>query len=285
MEYHPITIIVLLITGAMTFVAFQRRELWERWMLKPQPILRAKQYDRMLLSGFIHLNWWHFIFNAFSFYSFAALIELLFGWATLLSVYFAAILGGSALALILHRNESYSALGASGGVCGIIFASIFLLPNGAVQMIFITIPNYLYAILFLLGSYYCHRKNIGHIAHDAHLGGAIVGLLLTTAMYPEYIAAAPIMFAVVLVLSLTILAMLVFDPFHLLGSRKDAYDVGLGSDRAQRYAANRSRNEKLAEIDQLLEKVSQRGINSLSNKERQRLETLSKEVHRPARGN
>lgn len=280
MRFQLFTTLVLLVTGIMTFIAFQRRELWERWMLKPQLILRAKQYDRMLLSGFIHLDWWHFTLNAYSFYSFGSLIEARFGWATLLAVYFAAILGGSTLALILHRNEDYSALGASGGVCGVIFASIFLLPYGAVRHMFIfPIPNYIFAILFLIGSYYGHRKSIGHVAHDAHLGGAIIGLLLTTALYPQYIAAAPLMFAVVLVLSVTILALLVFDPFHTFASGKDAYDVGLGGDRAKRYAANRLRNEKLAEIDRLLEKVSRNGINSLSNKERQRLETLSKEVH------
>ena len=281
MRIPPVTTLILLVTGVMTFIAFQRRELWERWMLKPQLILRAKQYDRLLLSGFIHGDWWHFIFNAFSFYSFGSLIEGLFGWPTLLAVYFASILGGSVLALWLHRNDgNYSALGASGGVCGIIFAAIFLLPNGAVQMFFITIPNFLYAVLFLVGSYYGHRKSIGCVAHDAHLGGAIVGLLLTTAMYPQYIAAAPTMFAVVLVLSLSILALLVFDPFHTLTTRKEDYDVGLGGDRAQRYAANRQRNEKLAEIDRLLDKVSQQGIHSLSSGERKRLEALSKELRR-----
>lgn len=280
MEYPPVTIIVLLITAVMTFVAFQRRELSERWMFEPHEILQGKQFDRMLTSGFIHGDWWHFAFNAYSFYSFGHIIEIIYGWPTLLLIHLISILGGSVLSLILHRHEEYRALGASGGVCGVIFASLFLLPNGSVNHLFIIpIPNYIYAILFLVASYYGHRKGIGNVGHDAHLGGAIIGLLTATAMYPQKIAAAPMMFAVVLVLSLAILSLLIFDPWHLLFKQAEAHDVGLGGDRAQRYAANRTRNEKLAEIDKLLEKVSQRGINSLSNKERRRLEELSKEVH------
>ncbi len=279
MEYPPITIIVLLVTSVMTFVAFRRRELWERWMFKPREILQGKQFDRMLTSGFIHGDWMHFAFNAYSFYSFGRFIEVIYGWPTLLLIHLISILGGSVLSLILHRHEEYSALGASGGVCGVIFASIFLLPGGSVNHMFIIpIPNYIYAILFLLGSYYGHRKGIGNVGHDAHLGGAIIGLLTVTALYPQMIAAAPVMFAVVLVLSLAILSLLIFDPWQFLSKQAAAHDVSLGGDRAQRYAANRARNEKLAEIDGLLDKVAQHGIHSLSAGERKRLETLSKEL-------
>lgn len=284
MDFPPITTVVLIITGAMTFVAFRRRDLCERWMFKPREILQGKQFDRMLTSGFIHGDWMHFAFNAYSFYSFGRNIEYMYGWPTLLLIHLVSIFGGSVLSLVLHRHHDYRALGASGGVCGVIFASIFLLPGGEIRHLFlIPIPTYIYAIIFLLASYYGHRKGVGNVGHDAHLGGAIIGLLVAAAIYPQMITAAPGMFIVVLVLSLTILALLIFDPLRLLAKSDDANDVGLGGDRAQRYAANRTRNEKLAEIDQLLEKVSQHGINSLSRRERERLETLSKDVHRTTR--
>lgn len=251
-------------------------------MFKPFAILRRKQYERMLTSGLIHADWIHFGFNAFSFYSFGQNLELVYGPLPLLLIYGAAILGGSALSLIIHRKEDYSALGASGGVCGVIFASIFLLPGGAIMMfpIPIGIPTVIYAVFFLVGSFWAHRRGTDNIGHDAHLGGAIIGLLAATALYPRMIFAAPGLFVTVLALSLVILWWLIGDPLRLRRRRSDNYDAALGDDRSQRYQHNRRRNEKLAEIDGLLDKVSQQGIHSLSASERKRLETLSKELHR-----
>jgi membrane associated rhomboid family serine protease len=282
MNILPVTTAVLLLTGVMTFIAFRRRELWERWMFKPFAILRQRQYDRMLTCGAIHADWIHFAFNAFSFYSFAENIEANYGSLPLLAVYLSAIVGGSVLSLIIHRHENYSALGASGGVCGVIFASIFLLPGGSIMLfpIPVGIPTVVYAVLFLVGSYWAHRRRTDNIGHDAHLGGAIVGLLVATAMYPHLIFAAPGLFATVLVLSLAILFLLIRNPLERLGQRTGTHDVPLGGDRARRYEENRRRNAKLAEIDALLDKVAREGIHSLSSRERKRLEALSKELRR-----
>lgn len=281
MRIPPVTTAVLLLTGIATFVAFQRRELWERWMFKPFEILRSKQYDRMLTSGLIHADWIHFGFNAFSFYSFAENIEGIYGPLPLLAIYLSAIFGGSVLSLIIHRNEDYSALGASGGVCGVIFASIFLLPGSSIMMfpIPVGIPTIVYAVLFLVGSFWAHRRRADNIGHDAHLGGAIVGLLVAALMYPRMIMAAPGLFATVLVLSLIILYLLICDPLALISQRSGTHDVPLGGDRAQRYESNRRRNEKMAEVDTLLDKVAKHGMHSLSANERKRLEILSKELN------
>ncbi|MGC3959622.1 MAG: rhomboid family intramembrane serine protease [Verrucomicrobiota bacterium] len=281
MNISPVTTAVLVITGAITFLAFRRQRLQERLMFKPFEILRHKQYDRMLTAGLIHADWIHFAFNAFSFYSFAENIEARYGPLPLLAIYLAAIFGGSLLSLIIHRKEDYSALGASGGVCGVIFASIFLLPGSSIMMfpIPVGIPTIIYAVIFLVGSYWAHRRRADNIGHDAHLGGAIVGLLVATAMYPQLIQAAPGLFATVLILSLIILFLLIRDPLALFGHRSGTHDVPLGSDRAQRYESNRRRNEKMAEVDELLDKVAKRGMHSLSANERKRLETLSKELN------
>ena len=234
----------------------------------------------MFTSGLIHADWVHFGFNAFSFYSFGRDVEVIYGWRSLLLVYLSSILGGSLLSLIIHRRHDYRSLGASGGVCGVIFASIFLLPGGSIIMfpIPIGIPTYLYAVIFLVGSFVAQRRQIGNIGHDAHLGGAIVGLLTATLMYPRLVFASPWMFALVIGLSVAILLVLILGPLHLLERRFDRVETPAAGERDRRYAENRARNRKLAEIDQLLEKVSGQGIQSLSDSERKRLEQLSKEI-------
>ena len=140
MTAEPVTIVVLVLTGLVTFVAQRRPELKERLLFNPHAILRHKEYGRMLTAGLIHADWIHFAFNAVSFYSFAQHVEWLYGAKTLAAVYVSAILGGSLLSLIIHRHHEYQALGASGGVCGVIFASIFLLPGGSIVMYPLPVP-------------------------------------------------------------------------------------------------------------------------------------------------
>ncbi len=280
MNIPPVATAVVIITGVITFLAFRRRELMERLMFQMDEIIRGRQYERMFSTGLIHADWLHFGFNAFSFYSFGENIERVYGWATLLVIYISAILGGSMLSLIIHLKENYRALGASGGVCGVIFASIFLLPGGSIMMfpIPVGIPTVVYAVLFLVGSFWAHRQRADNIGHDAHLGGAIIGLLVATALYPRLIFASPGLFATVLVLSVAILMTLIFNPLEFFGRKNEMHDVPLNGDRARRYTENRRRNERLAEIDALLDRVSKDGIHGLSTSQRKRLEELSKDL-------
>jgi membrane associated rhomboid family serine protease len=277
----PATIIILVVTGLASLYAFQRPDIRERWIFNPQAILADKQFDRMITSGLIHADWMHFGFNAFSFYSFGRNIEEVYGARTLLLIYGSSIFGGSLLSLVIHRNHDYRALGASGGVCGVIFASIFLLPGSSITMfpLPIGIPAWLYAVLFLAGSFVAHRKQSGNIGHDAHLGGAIVGLLLSAAMYPGLIFAAPWMFVGVISLSLVILMVLIFDPAHLLAHHLNLTRSKPGNARSREYDENHGRNQKKAEIDRLLDKVAKNGMDKLSDSERKRLGELSKEVY------
>lgn len=250
-------------------------------MFSTYDVFRHKQIERMWTSALIHADWWHFLFNVYSFYSFGQIIELIYGTKTLLLIYLSSILGGSLLSLIIYRRDNYRSLGASGGVCGVIFASIFLLPGGSINMFPIPfgIPAYAYAIGFLVFSFVGQRRQIGNIGHSAHLGGAIIGLLVATVMYPRLVLAAPWMFAAVLGISVAILVVLLFDPGQIWGFRWDSSNRSPGSERAREYDENRERNRKIAEIDRLLDKVSKEGVEKLSESERKKLSGLSKEIY------
>ena len=54
--------------------------------------------------------------------------------------------------------------------------SLFLLPS---------IPGWIYGLLFVLISIAGIRSRADNIGHDAHLGGAIVGMLIALAIYPS----------------------------------------------------------------------------------------------------
>ena len=117
----PATLVVLAMTMIVSVMAFRDRALLDRLMFVPREILAGKQYERLLTSGFIHGDWRHLAFNAITLLAFGRNIEANYGIKTLLLVYFSSILGGSLLSLFIHRHHDYRALGASGGVCGVLF--------------------------------------------------------------------------------------------------------------------------------------------------------------------
>ncbi len=201
---EPITILIVCLTGYVSWHGFNNARTLEKCMFVPARILRDKDYHRMLTSALIHGGWMHLIFNMFSFFSFGGLIERAFGPHVLLFIYLTSILGGSLLALFLHRHHDYRALGASGGVCGVIFAAIFLVPGGGVYImpIPVPIPSWLFAIMFLLFSFYGMRNQLGNVGHDAHLGGALAGLAVTTLMYPGIVSRSPVLYAAIVLFSL-----------------------------------------------------------------------------------
>ncbi len=204
------TVLIVVLTALCSWWGFSRPALVDRYLFDRERIVRDGQWYRAVTSAFFHADWGHLGFNLISFYSFAQGIERIYGGGILLIIYFASILGGSALSFWLHHGENYRALGASGGVCGVIYASIFLLPGSSVYMFFVPfpIPASIYAVLFLIISIWGIKSRFGNIGHDAHLGGALVGLLVTTLIYPQIIAAQPILYATILVISIALMVWL-----------------------------------------------------------------------------
>ena len=117
---------------------------------------------------------------------------------------------------------------------------------------------------FHLASFSAHRLGADNAGHDAHLGGAMVGLLTATALYPPMIAAQPAMFATLLGLSFLIPFLLGKDPWHLLERKLEYGKEAPGVDeRFRDYDCHRNQNRKMAETDRLLDKVAQQGGQSL----------------------
>src|SRR2546426_248007 len=175
------------LTCLASWLGFRSRAVEEKYIFEPEPILAGKEYYRLVTSGFLHAGWGHLLLNMFSLYLFGSSVELALGSKHFLLIYFGAIIGGNLLSLYAHRHHDYRAYGASGGVCGIIFAYILLFPGGGIYQFPIpfAIPAWLYVIIFMAASFVGMKaNNKGDIGHDAHLGGAIIGLLVAAALHP-----------------------------------------------------------------------------------------------------
>jgi len=145
------------------------------------------------------------------------------------------------------------------------------------------IPAWLYAILFLVGSFVALKRQLGNIGHDAHLGGAIIGLWTTSALSPEIVRWQPRLFMAISALSVLLFVYLVKNPLFLpissfIATRRK------GTTKSAR--PTRARDESI-EVDAILEKVSRTGPESLSKKERSLLDSVAAKCRKkdsPGRG-
>ena len=274
----PITIALIGVTVYLSWRGFKNGAFFDKYSFRIDSILGRKEYYRVISSGFLHADLPHLIFNAFCFYSFAEGIELLFGKAALLSIYFLSLVGGGLLSLLIHRNHhDYTAVGASGAVSGIIFASIFLLPGGSVMLFLvpIPIPAAIFAILYTVISIYGIRTQKGNIGHDAHLGGAITGMVVTAALYPQAVKASPLLFAFIMVLTVGFLAFTF--KTQLFGFRIGT-SVSKHSFTRPGSIDHKQRAQMRSELDRLLQKVNEVGLGGLSRQEKKRLNFISKKL-------
>jgi membrane associated rhomboid family serine protease len=283
---YPIaTVAVIIFTVYWSYRGFTRFGFRERYVFSPVRILRDRQYYRLLSCGFLHLNWMHLLLNLFSLYSVGFGIELAFGLHIFLIIYLGSIVGGSLLSLYLHRHHyGYQALGASGGVCGVIFAFIFLFPGSWMSFFFIPLPAWLYAILFILVSFFGLRNRLGNIGHDAHLGGAIIGLLITTILRPTIVVQSPVLYLVVMGLSVALFVHLYRTPLYAPGVNpfSPAYWRQRWIETQTRKQAKQEQKDRET-TDRLLAKISRSGMESLTASEMRQLKAISKRMRESGR--
>ncbi|MCH5715346.1 rhomboid family protein [Niabella hibiscisoli] len=267
-----IGLILIIVNIAFSYKGFNNELFFNGYKFEVDKILINKDYKRFITSGFLHLGWTHLIFNMLSLYAFSGLIEGSLGGVNFLIVYFASLIGGGLFSLLVHKNHGdYSAVGASGAICGIIFASIALFPGMSIGFwgIPVSIPAWLYGIVYVLFSIYGVKSSKGNIGHEAHLGGALIGMLVALIMVPSALLENYTTILIIAVPTIAFIYLIVTRP-HILWvdnfyfrSHKNYYSID------HRY--NEERNNAQKEIDAILDKINKKGMNSLSAREKEKL--------------
>ena len=181
-----LTILAVIVVASVTALLSPR--LLALAVLRPYLIARRTDYWRLLTSGFVHADIAHLLFNLITFYSFAFTLERVIGTARFVSLYFCGLLASGIGTCIKHRDEpDYASLGASGAILAVLFASIVYFPHGRLLMlpIPIPIPAPLFAVAYLAWSYYSSRNAKDRINHDAHIGGALTGIVFVALTDPQ----------------------------------------------------------------------------------------------------
>jgi membrane associated rhomboid family serine protease len=272
-----ISFILILANVIVSYQGFKNRFFYDKYKFRVDAILWHKDYKRLVTSGFLHVNWMHLIFNMVALYFFSGSLELYLGAIRFLLIYFLSLIGGDLLSIFIHRNDpDYDSVGASAGVNGIIFAAIALFPGMSLGLLFIpvSIPGWLFGLVYVLYSIYGIRSRRNNIGHDAHLGGALVGLIVAIIMQPSALINNTWAIIIIMVPSVFFIYMIITRPHILL---IDNYFFKKHSDAITvDHKYNIEKINKQQELDRILEKIHKKGMHSLSKKEKQMLDDYSK---------
>jgi membrane associated rhomboid family serine protease len=139
---------------------------------------------QLLTYSILHGGMLHLFFNMYGLFMFGSEIERLFGTRWYLSYYVICVVSAAIAQLIVEGvtgGPPYPTVGASGGLFGLLLAYGMCFPQRKLMLIFLPVPLPAWVFVLLYGAlelYFGITGTASGIAHFAHLGGMIGGLLM-----------------------------------------------------------------------------------------------------------
>lgn len=256
--------------GRVGTVVYEWMPPLKRWFyFSTDKVVRKLEVWRFIGFQFLHGSFSHLLFNMIPLYFFGPIVEKYLGGKRYLAfyllcgmcgalLYLVLNLGGVVVSLLAHRTVAVPGLlfnsmatplvGASAGVFGVLMAGAFLVPNAVVLLFFILpmrLATLAYAFVALaLLSVLLGGHNPGGEA--GHLGGAIAGF---------YFIRRP-------------------DKLHGFFDFLGRVDPTSHHYRGRRSSARRPGRPR-KEVDRILDKISNSGLHSLTDKEKRILREAS----------
>ena len=271
-----ITFFLIVTNFLFSYRGFRDHSFFLKYRFEVEQVKVYKDYKRLFTSGFLHVNWTHLIFNMIALYFFSSALESYIGAAEFILVYAAGIAGGNLLGLFVHKHDSsYSSVGASGAVFSVMFGSIALFPGMNIGLFFLpfSFPAWLFGLAYVLFSIYGIRSRSDNIGHDAHLGGALTGLLVAVLLRPSAISNNLSTILIIAFPAIIFIIFIIKKPEALLIDNL-YYKNNHYMTVEDKY--NLKKKNKQEELDKVLEKIHSKGMNSLSEKEKRLLQEYSK---------
>jgi len=225
------------------------------------PSLALQQPWTLLTYAFLHGDLLHIAFNALALFMFGRPVEARIGSARFLRLYAIAGLGGAALSLLLlPLAGDATIIGASGAIYGVMLAFVLEWPDAPILVFPIPVPvkaKWLMAFLVVISLVPGLQQGVAVFAHLGGFAAAFLYLkapgLLSRARVPS--GGEP------------------RAPAVLVRPMVD------GHRRADPFGPTRRRSPDatvLDEVNRVLDKISERGMDSLTPEERRFLDEMSK---------
>ena len=248
----------LLIANVVIFIAelFDRSGLLIRYFgLTPRDVLTGPLVYQVVTYMFLHNphGFLHILFNMLMLWMFGSEIERLWGTRRFLKFYFLAGTTAGIFTVIMTPGSTIPVIGASGAILAILIAFAVLWPNRTVFLYFIIPIRVKYLMMFIVGLdlvVVLVGASDG-VAHWTHLGGAAFGFL--------YMRGAGV-----------VTGFIRRRLFRVKSFHQDK------KSEKKRMEADKLMNE----VDRILDKINEVGINNLTEKEREILERASSQLSR-----
>lgn len=195
-----ITLIIIVATVVVSLMANSNTDLYAKMMFNPYQVVHRKEWYRVISHGFIHdkNSLLHLIFNMYVLYSFGGMAEQIlaqklgvFGLVFYVILYFGGMIVASIPSIVKHKdNYHYNSVGASGAVSAVLFAMVALHPvlmDIGILFLPFKMPSIIFGVLYLAYEMYMQKRGGTNIAHDAHIWGAIYGVVITLLFVPNAI--------------------------------------------------------------------------------------------------
>jgi membrane associated rhomboid family serine protease len=141
---------------------------------------------QLFTYAFAHGNFFHILFNMMILAFVGSMLEMIWGQQRFLMYYMAATIGAALIYLgleyALNSNDYGAMLGASGAIYALLAAFGVLMPEREIRMMIPPIAVKAKYYVFVIGFFTFLMDKSGTVAHYAHLGGAVIGLIMMKAM-------------------------------------------------------------------------------------------------------
>jgi membrane associated rhomboid family serine protease len=204
---------------------------------------------QLVTSAFLHFDFWHLFFNVWGLLLFGKFLIRHVTVKNFYLIYFIGVIVGSLLFLLFYWNSNLQLIGASGAVCAIMVGAAMFEPNEEFRLIImpftpIKMSTMIIAYTVLEALLQVSKASSG-ISHLCHLGGFLGGYIAVKALCKRDI---------------------VWDPLKKLFGDKKIIKETTQTDYSNKNAEDLDPNTPVTskQLDELLDKISREGINSLS---------------------
>ena len=213
--------------------------------------------------GFLHADFSHLLFNMYGLYLFGSIAAPVLGRRKFCILYFAGIIISAAVFYLVNMGKPMSLVGASGAICAVTIAAAMIEPERKFIVIFMPFNPIKITTMVICYTILNFLMSVNGSPHDptsylAHLAGFAAGYLAMKMIAKDSI---------------------LWDPLKL---KKSPHTAPKQPKREAVFTKEKKYDSSTpvsnAELDELLNKISAEGINSLSDYEISRLRQARKEM-------
>ena len=216
----------------------------------------------LISYSFLHSGFFHLFFNMYIFLFTSRLFLNLFKSNSLINIYFLGVVFGGLLFLFSYNffpafeNSKPYMIGSSAGVMSLLIFMSTYSPNLEVRLIIFNVKLLYIGIAFMmLDVIQIPYGNAG--GHIAHLGGALLGFFYANKLKNGVDIGLPF-------------ERIIFKLFNLFQFNKTKMNVAYKNKSNKKFSGRNYNNSKTHQkkIDEILDKISSSGYESLSKKEK-----------------